>query len=218
MNSDLTAAGFTTARVEAFSDGIIAIAATLLVIELRPPDPGADVWHGLAEELPSFAAFVVSFLTILIFWVNHHALFHLVRAVDRPLLFLNGLLLLAISSISFPTAVLGRALQGGVDDAAAAMFYAAVLAVTSAVFTVLWAYLRAHPHLLEPTAHDRPGAGADHAPARRIASAAVRRSLAGPALYVLAGLVALVSAPTSLVVDALVAAYFVRPSRTVVAR
>ncbi len=196
-------AGLTTARVEAFSDGIIAIAATLLVIELHPPEPGADVWHALGEELPSIAAFVVSFLTILIFWVNHHALFHAVRHVDRPLLFLNGLLLLGISSISFPTAVLGRALQGGGDSRPAAVLYGGVLAATSAVFTCLWAYLRRRPHLLEPDARDRAGS-------------AVRRSLAGPALYVVAVLVALVDAPVSLAVDALVAAWFVRPARKVV--
>src|SRR5690348_9185280 len=83
-----------TGRVEALSDGIIAIAATLLVLELHVPEPGDDVWAALAHQLPSLAAYAVSFLTILILWVNHYALFHAVARVDRTLLFLNGLLLL----------------------------------------------------------------------------------------------------------------------------
>jgi uncharacterized membrane protein len=190
-----------TSRLEAFSDGIIAIAATLLVIELAVPPAGEDVWHAIIEELPSMAAFAVSFLTILIFWVNHHALFAAVSQVDRGLLFLNGLLLLGISFISFPTAVLGRAIQGGAYAGSAAVFYVLTLAVTSAVFTAIWIYLRAHPHLLEPERRD--GAGT-----------AIRRSLAGPVLYLVALLVALISAPAALVVAAGVAIYFALPPRT----
>src|SRR3954471_16019392 len=134
----------TTGRLEAFSDGVIAIAATLLVLELHVPDPGEDVGAALVHQLPSLAAYAVSFLTILILWVNHHALFHVVARVDRPVLFLNGLLLLGMSFVSFPTAVLGRALEGGGQARAAAVLYAATFAVTSACFTGLWVYLRAH--------------------------------------------------------------------------
>jgi len=184
-----------TGRVEALSDGIIAIAATLLVLELHVPEPGEDVWASLAHQLPSLAAYAVSFLTILIFWVNHHALFHVVARVDRTLLFLNGLLLLGISFVSFPTAALGRALEGGMHDAQAAVLYALTLAATAGCFSALWLYLRAHPALL--AGHARPRA-----------VAALRRSLVGPALYLAAALVALVSAPASLALAALVAGYF----------
>ena len=190
-----------TSRVEAFSDGVIAIAATLLVIELHPPEPGADLWHALAEELPSIAAFVVSFLTILIFWVNHHALFAATRRVDRRLLFLNGLLLLGISFISFPTAALGRALQGDADARPAAVFYTAVLLTTSLVFSGLWLYLRSHTHLLET---DRRGS----------ARYAVRRGLLGTGLYAGALVVALVNAGACLVLVGLVALYFAFPARS----
>jgi uncharacterized membrane protein len=189
-----------TGRVEALSDGIIAIAATLLVLELHVPDPGEDVGASLAHQLPSLAAYAVSFLTILIFWVNHHALFHAVARVDRTLLFLNGLLLLGISFVSFPTAALGRALEGGVHDRPAAVLYALTLAVTAACFCALWLYLRSHPTLLTETARPR-------------AAAALRRSLVGPALYLVAALVALVNAPTSLVLTAVVAGYFTMTPR-----
>jgi uncharacterized membrane protein len=193
-------APLSTGRVEALSDGIIAIAATLLVLELHVPEPGEDVWASLAHQLPSLAAYAVSFLTILIFWVNHHALFHVVTRVDRTLLFLNGLLLLGISFVSFPTAALGRALEGGMHDAQAAVLYALTLAATAACFSALWLYLRTHPALLAGSARPR-------------AVAALRRSLVGPVLYLAAGLVAIVSAPTSLVLAALVAGYFTMTPR-----
>jgi uncharacterized membrane protein len=188
----------TTARLEGLSDGIIAIAATLLVIELAVPAAGEDVGHALREELPAIAAFAVSFLTILIFWVNHHALFRAVARPDRGVQFLNGLLLLGISFLSYPTAVLGRTLQAGPYERSGAVFYALVLAGTSGLFAGLWVYLAARPQLLAPWA--RPGA-----------AAAVRRSLVGPGLYLLAALVALADAPVALAVVALVALYFALP-------
>jgi uncharacterized membrane protein len=190
----------TTTRLEAFSDGVVAIAATLLVIELAVPAAGEDVRAAVRHELPAMAAFAVSFLTILIFWINHHALFAGVRRVDRGVLLLNGLVLLGISFVSFPTAVLGRALQGGPYAGAAAVFYAAVLALASGSFTLLWFYLHRHPELLEPEVRGRSGA-------------AVRRSLAGPVLYLLALVVALVSAVAALAVVAAVALYFAMPYR-----
>lgn len=183
-------------RVEAFSDAVIAIAATLLVLELRPPEGEEGVWHALREQAPSLAAYAVSFLTMLIFWVNHHALFHAVRRVSRPMLFVNGLLLLGVSGISYATEVLGHALESGHDDRSAAVLYALVLGFTAAAFTGLWLCLAARPDLLVEPA--RP---------RRVA--ALRRSLIGPALYGLAALVALVAAPASLALDAAVALYFV---------
>jgi uncharacterized membrane protein len=190
----------TTGRLEALSDGIIAIAATLLVLELHVGEPGEDVWASLGHQLPSLAAYAVSFLTILIMWVNHHALFDRVARVDRPLLFLNGLLLFGISFISYPTAVLGRALEGGAYDRPAAVLYGTTFAVTSACFTALWTYLRAHPELLVPAA-------------RATAGPALWRSTAGPSLYGLSVLVALLSAEAALVVAAIVTGFFAFPPR-----
>jgi uncharacterized membrane protein len=184
-----------TGRLEAFSDGVIAIAATLLVLELHVPEPGQDIWAAVAHQLPSLAAYAVSFLTILILWVNHHTLFHTVTRVDRTLLFLNGLLLLGISFISYPTAVLGRALQTGDYARSAAALYALVFGLTSGCFSLLWLYLCAHPHLLAPRARDH-------------ATAALRRSAVGPGLYLASLAVALLNAPAALALAALVAGYF----------
>jgi len=185
----------TTGRVEAFSDGVIAVAAPLLVLEIRQPAGGQDLWHFLGHQFPSLAAYVVSFLTILIFWVNHHALFHAIERVNRVMLFVNGLLLLAISFVSYCTAVLGHALESGEYDRSAAVLYALVLGLSSTCFTGLWICLRARPALL--TEQGRPRVGA-----------ALRRSLIGPAVYSVAVVVGLASAPASLALDAVVAVYF----------
>ncbi|TQJ09094.1 putative membrane protein [Lapillicoccus jejuensis] len=190
-----------TSRLEAFSDGIIAIAATLLVIELAAPEPGADVWEHLHHELPSIAAYAVSFVTILIYWVNHHALLADVATVDRALLFLNGFLLLCISSISFPTAVLGRALQaGGRPAIEAAVFYTAVLTLAAVSFLALWVYLGRHPHLLHPHA-------------RGITLAASRRGAFGACCYAVSVGVAFLNGTAALVVVALLALFFALPPR-----
>jgi uncharacterized membrane protein len=195
MVGEEPAALVSTSRVEAFSDGVIAIAATLLVLELHVPEPGQDIWETVGHQLPSLAAYVVSFLTILILWVNHHALFHVVARVDRPLLFLNGLLLLLISFLDYPTATLGRSLESGAFERSAAVLYALGFVLTSTCFTALWAYLRAHPELLDPRSRESAGP-------------ALRRSLLGPVLYVVSLLVALISAPAALVVAAAVAVLF----------
>ncbi|MEY9966734.1 putative membrane protein [Streptacidiphilus sp. MAP12-16] len=198
--TDSTAAGdlvtLATGRVEAFSDGVIAVAATLLVLDIKEPAPGVDIWAFLGQQGPSLIAYAISFLTILIFWVNHHALFHSVERVDRPMLFINGLLLLAISFISYSTAVLGHALQrAGHYDRSAAVLYALTMTAASSCFCGLWLHLSRRGHLMVPVARLRT-------------TAALRRSLIGPALYAAATVVALVNAPASLAVDAVVAAYF----------
>jgi uncharacterized membrane protein len=193
-------AALTSGRVEAFSDGVIAIAATLLVLELHVPGAGTDIWAAIGHQLPSLAAYVVSFGTILIFWVNHHALFGSVARVDRTLLFLNGLLLLAISFISFPTAVLGGALEHGAYARSAAALYGAALGFAALCFSALWFYLHRHPELLADQAKASTGG-------------AVRRALLGPALYGASALVALLNAPAALAVDAVVALYFTLPPR-----
>src|SRR5436309_13539589 len=96
-----------TNRVEAFSDGVLAMAITLLILEISVPDvKGDDLLDALGHQWPSYVAYVVSFLTIGIMWVNHHALFDHIRIVDRGLLFVNLFLLLAIAFVPFPTALL----------------------------------------------------------------------------------------------------------------
>ena len=97
-----------SSRLEAFSDGVFAIAATLLVLELRVPADGPDLVASLRELWPAYAAYLVSFLTIGIIWVNHHTLLEHCRRVDRRFLYLNLLLLVAVGIVPFPTSLVDR--------------------------------------------------------------------------------------------------------------
>ncbi len=136
-------------RLEAFSDGVLAIAITLLVLDLRlPEDADRSIASLLAAQWPSYLAYVVSFAVIGIMWVNHHALFARVAQVDRRLLFLNLFLLLTISVLPFPTAVAADGLQRGGQDAKVAMFAYSVAMVASAVaFGQIWRHILRTPGL-----------------------------------------------------------------------
>jgi len=122
-----------TTRLEAFCDGVFAIAITLLVIELRPPAPesvdsAGALWRALAHLWPLVFAFLLSFLIILITWLNHHAMMSLVRGSNAAFVYANGLLLLGVAFIPFPTALLGEFIRS--DHAApAVVLYTAVSAV-----------------------------------------------------------------------------------------
>jgi len=142
------------ARVEAFSDGIFAIAATLLVLEIRVPSLGADAQPGeLARQLanlwPSYLTFVISFGSTLVTWVNHHNATRMLHRSSKAFLYANGFLLLAITFIPFPTAVLARYI-GTKFAAVATTFYAGYSLLTSIAFS-LWVLAMDRPvHLLKP--------------------------------------------------------------------
>ena len=95
-------------RLEAFSDGVFAIAVTLLVLQIEIPGAGGDLAHEVGQLWPSFASYVVSFFTIGIIWVNHHTIIRRIAQVDRTLLFLNLNLLLWVAFIPWPTALLAH--------------------------------------------------------------------------------------------------------------
>ena len=189
----------TTGRLEAFSDGVIAIAITLLILEVSIPEarPGR-LLHDLLHQWPSYAAYLVSFVTIGTMWVNHHSMFGRIARVDRTLLFLNLLLLMGIAFLPFPTALLAAYVrEGGSNAHVAAAVYGITMVGIGLAFTALWARLAGHEGLLVP--------GYTTARAR----ATMRRSFFGGTLvYVLAIGVAIVSAPAALAVYGLVALYF----------
>lgn len=130
-------------RLEAFSDGVMAIAITLLVLDLKVPPHAEASAHGLAaalgHEWPSYAAYLVSFLVIGIIWINHHAMFTQVRRVDRAVLFTNLGLLMVVSLIPFPTRLLADYLTSdGSDASVAAAAYSATMLGMAVAFTGLW--------------------------------------------------------------------------------
>lgn len=130
----------TTNRLEAFSDGVFAVAITLLVLELNVPT-GERLWHELGQEWPSFAAFAVSFWVIGIIWVNHHSVIDHIGRANRTVLFLNLLLLFAVVLIPFSTALIAEHLKSGRDEEAAAAVYAISFTLMSIGFGALWTYI-----------------------------------------------------------------------------
>jgi uncharacterized membrane protein len=189
-------------RIEAFSDGVFAIAITLLILEIEVPHvaPGERLWSALADLWPSYAAYLVSFVTIGIIWVNHHGIFTAVTRIDRPLLFMNLLVLLWVAFLPFPTAVVAEYLRdAGEEPTAAAVYAATFLAMNLSFYACWWYALRAG---LVHEAID------DHHAARLR-----RRNLLGIGAYAVSIGLAFVSAPASLALDLLVAVYYVLPGR-----
>lgn len=129
-------------RAEAFSDGVFAVAATLLVFSIPIPDPNAPLGRALLAQWPSYAAYAISFVTILVIWVNHHTTLDAMRTFDRALLFLNGFLLLTVAAIPFPTGLLARYLQAGHDQTAAAVAYGVTMSAMALAFTLINAYAK----------------------------------------------------------------------------
>ena len=147
-----------TGRVEAFSDGVFSIAITLLVLELTVPrlgdyHAGVDLRNALLAQWPSYAAYLISFITILIMWVNHHMLFNFIHKIDSRMMFLNGLLLLSVSVIPFPTALLAQHfLKPGAQIACAV--YTGAYVLIAITFNVLWRYCAKGRRLIKSSAHD----------------------------------------------------------------
>lgn len=140
-----------TTRVEAFSDGVFAVAITLLVLNLVvPPHRPGGLFHSLVELWPAYVAYLASFLFVGVSWVNHHSAFKRLRSVDRGLCWVNLGILLTVVPTPFPTAVLANALRDGnpVDSGTAAAFYGFVLATDAIAWFFFLTYAGRHQHLL----------------------------------------------------------------------
>jgi uncharacterized membrane protein len=186
-------------RLEAFSDGVFAVAITLLALDLVVQGPGRghpSLALQLHDKWPSFAAYAVSFLTIGIIWVNHHTLFKNFAEIDRTLLFLNLLLLFFVVSIPFATSTIAAYLTvRSFDASVAAAIYQGVFEGMSLSFGVLFWWSIRHEHLriaLTPAA----------------AKTAIIRFGIGNVAYIAAIGVAFVSPLVSLLISALVAVYY----------
>ena len=177
-------------RVEAFSDGVFAIALTLLILEIHLPHSLAnnhDLYRALLNLWPSFVAFLFSFFVVLVMWYTHHDLLRLVRGVDKNFIFANGLLLLAVTFVPFPTAVLAEYLPTPACNAATA-FYCGSYILVSGAFYVFWQSMARNRRLIR---HDVPDVLLE-----RINSAYTY----GPLAYVAATLISLRSAGLGLTV------------------
>jgi TMEM175 potassium channel family protein len=188
-------------RLEAFSDGIFAIAATLLVLEITVPhleEPG-ELGQALLDLWPSYLAYATSFLTIGIMWVNHHSVFRQIGETDHRFLFINLGLLMLIAFVPFPTILLADYAWGG-NGEAAALTYGITLTITALFFNLLWRYAAWNNRLLRPDADPVEVSGIS------------RAYLPGPFMYGGATLVALVSPEASAALFLAVALFYVGSS------
>jgi uncharacterized membrane protein len=141
---------FSVSRVEAFSDGVFAIAITLLILEVRVPSGTADVGSALLHIWPSYLAYVTSFLTIGVIWVNHHSVFTLLSRVDRSLIFINTVMLMVVAFIPFPTRLVAEFLREAHNERDAALAYALTFVLLAIVFEVWWRWITTGRRLVKP--------------------------------------------------------------------
>src|SRR5947209_10920991 len=128
-----------TNRLEAFSDGVIAVAVTLLVLDIKvPPEHGPQhLAHALLNNWPHYAAYVISFLTIGIIWINHHAMISRLERADHSILILNLLLLMTIVLLPFATELMAAYLRASSGEALAAGIYSGAFLLMSIAFSAL---------------------------------------------------------------------------------
>ena len=138
-------------RVVAFSDGIIAIAVTLLVLNIRPPDDTAHLLHGLLALWPSYMSYVITFMLVGNVWANHHVMFDHIRHADRMVLFLNCVLLMDIALLPFAAAVLANSFRSGQGEPTAVVVHGIVFEVAALLFNLIWWYARRDRRLLANT-------------------------------------------------------------------
>lgn len=187
-------------RLKSFTDGVFAIAITLLVLNIEL-DSSQDLGHELVRMWPTLVAYVVTFLIVGVIWMNHHVMFHYIVRVDRPLLILNLLLLMSVSFLCWPTAVLADAMVSGKSQELAAALYGGTLVIGGIFFNAIWFYA-AHEHRLLGE-HITPEQ------ARRIG----RQYMVGPCFYLVATLVGLISAEASLIIYGLLLAAYMFEAR-----
>ena len=135
------------ARIVAFSDAVIAIAVTLLVLEIRPPQDTRHLLHGLAALWPSYVSYVITFMLIGQVWANHHVMFDHIRHADRLVLFLNTVLLMDIAFLPFAAAVLANSFRNGQGERIAVVLHGIAFELAAALFNAIWWHAR-HRHRL----------------------------------------------------------------------
>jgi uncharacterized membrane protein len=186
-----------TSRLETFSDGVFAIAATLLILEVSLPGHGS-VTHDLVHAWPSYVAYAISFLTIGIIWVNHHTVMEQIGRVDRTFLFINVVFLMIVAFSPFPTRVLAEHLREG--SRAAAFAYGLTFTLMALSYGVMWLYAARGRRLIAEDADQRVVTG-------------ITRSFApGSFIYAAATLSSLISAYLAVALYAAIALFYVLES------
>jgi uncharacterized membrane protein len=192
-----------TNRLEAFSDGVIAVAVTLLVLDIKVPPEGShgSLLHALLHNWPHYAAYVVSFMTIGIIWINHHAMISRLARADHSILILNLLLLMSIVLLPFATELMAAYLRASSGQSLAAGVYSGAFLLMSLLFSALNRHIllaRAHMLHTELPLEER----------RRLLS----RGITGLVPYLIATLLAVLSPYITLAICAAVAVFYALPA------
>jgi uncharacterized membrane protein len=189
----------TTARLETFADGVFAIAATLLIlnVDAQVGEGEGDLAHRLLEIWPSYIAYAVSFITIGIIWSNHHTVMNQLARVDRTFLMLNVVLLMCVAFVPFPTRLIAEHLRDRHDLQAAALAYGATMTVMAIAYFSLWMYASRGLRLLREDADPR------------VVSGITRSYLPGIPTYLTATLIAFVSPLASVILFGAIALFYV---------
>ena len=196
-----------TGRLEAFSDGVFAVAITLLVLNIKIPGidlpPGklpndSALWTALLGEWPMLAAYGTSFATIGIMWLNHHRLYKHIKRTNTGLILLNLLLLLFIVFIPVPTALLAEYITKP-DQHVAALIYSGTYVLLACSFNVLWRYASYHNRLLGKNVDERD------------VKAISRQYMSGPLTYLIAFVLAFINTPACVIFSFLLALFFALP-------
>ncbi|MDQ2886581.1 MAG: TMEM175 family protein [Chloroflexota bacterium] len=194
-----------TGRVEAFSDGVFAVAITLLILNIHGPDSNpppidSELLKYLGSEWATFLAFITSFATIGIMWINHHRLFTHIKRVDTKLLVFNLLLLLVIVFIPFPTVLLAQYAPYP-QYHYAALLYSATNVLLAVCFNLVWRYASRENRLLDRRSDPRQ------------VQAITDQYRFGPLFYVATFVLAIIYVPASIVGNLLLALFFAFPGR-----
>jgi uncharacterized membrane protein len=188
-----------TGRLETFADGVFAIAITLLVLGIHLPAADQDLGPALLEQLPEFGAYVVSFLTVGIMWVQHHRLFTLIGRSNGTFAMINVVFLLFVAFVPFPTDVLAQRLGNGRDVVGATFLYGGTMVAIAVMFNAIWLYASSrNGHLLGELAS-------------RARRAEARGYRYGVPIYLGITLLALINPILSLIGFAAFAAYWALP-------
>jgi len=189
-------------RLEAFSDGVFAIAVTLLILDVHEATGGGSLAHRLGAAWPTYLAYVVSFVMIGIMWLNHHQLIRYADSGPHSLQVANLFLLLLVTFVPFPTRVVGDAFTNGGHDSqqTAALFYGLTFTAIGIGFGVLWLTISFRRRLLRPEISDFE------------VKMQTRRILIGAPAFAIAALVALINPTVSVGLDGLLALTYLLPT------
>lgn len=196
-----------TGRLEAFSDGVFAIAVTLLVLNLHVPEPsglnGHPLYSALRQQGWAYVAYIISFAFILIMWINHHRMLKYIGRADHGLLVFNGVLLFFVTLVPFPTSLLATYLGEGAanhgNQVTAAVVYSGTYFLTAIAFNLVWFWAAHDRRLLDERLHPRH------------AEEVTRRYRVGPLLYLLCVALAFINIYASVGLNVVLAIFFAWP-------